>query len=369
MITKSAAVIGLGFGDEGKGVLTNYLCSETKDPKTVVRFSGGHQAGHTVIHNSIRHVFSNFGSGSLQGVPTIWSKFCTVDPVGILNELKVLRRKEIEPKLYLDPNCPVTTPYDKIANMQSKDNVSHGSCGVGFGKTIEREERMYSLKVSDLKFPSVVQIKLDLIRQYYHIDKLYLGTKVDEFLLKCNDLMSDNAISLTTEYKDESIHIYEGSQGLLLDQNIGFFPHVTRSNTGTPNLRKLGAYPELYLVTRAYQTRHGNGPMTNEGISHNVIRDLNETNQTHDYQGIFKISMLDADLLKYAISRDEGIRDGKFVLAITCVEHIHGNYQYTKGGKILEFENYTEFGHSLRTLLGASKCIIFANHVPVAQLD
>lgn len=367
-MSKSKAVLGLAFGDEGKGVVTNYLCSETKDPKTVVRFSGGHQAGHTVIHNSIRHVFSNFGSGSLQGVPTIWSRHCTVDPVGILNELVVLRRKGIEPKLYLDPNCPVTTPYDKFANMKSTDETGHGTCGVGFGKTIEREEKMYSLKVADLLFPSVTKIKFSLIRDYYTCYRI-TPTKDDEFLSKCEDLMHDNAVDFITNYLDESIHIYEGSQGLLLDKNIGFFPHVTRSNTGTVNLRKLGAYPELYLVTRAYQTRHGNGPMTNEGISHNIIRDLNETNQTHDFQGIFKISMLDADLLQYAISRDEGIKKGKFVLCITCVEHISGKYQFSLGGEVCEFDTCNEFGHALRCLLGASKCIIFANHVPVAQLD
>lgn len=88
------AVIGLGFGDEGKGITTDYLCSKTKNP-LVVRFCGGSQVGHTVVHNGIRHVFSSFGSGTLRGVPTYWSHKCALDPIGMLNELDVLKEKGI----------------------------------------------------------------------------------------------------------------------------------------------------------------------------------------------------------------------------------------------------------------------------------
>jgi adenylosuccinate synthase len=70
-----------------------------------------------------KHVFSNFGSGTLQGVPTYWSPYCTIDPVGVINEYKILKDKGIEPKLYIDSRCPVTTPYDKRHN-QSKDQMN-----------------------------------------------------------------------------------------------------------------------------------------------------------------------------------------------------------------------------------------------------
>ena len=83
------AVIGLGCGDCGKGITTDYLCSQAKNP-LVVRFSGGQQAGHTVVYNGMRHTFSNFGSGTLRGAPTFWSKYCTMDPIGIKNEHSVL---------------------------------------------------------------------------------------------------------------------------------------------------------------------------------------------------------------------------------------------------------------------------------------
>ncbi|MEM9930725.1 MAG: adenylosuccinate synthetase, partial [Bacteroidota bacterium] len=79
-------VLGLAFGDEGKGVTTDYLCRQAERP-LVIRFSGGHQAGHTVVSpQGRRHVFSNFGAGTLAGAPTFWSKYCTFHPVGYANE-------------------------------------------------------------------------------------------------------------------------------------------------------------------------------------------------------------------------------------------------------------------------------------------
>ena len=124
------AVIGLGFGDEGKGFTTDYLCSQHPN-SLVVRFNGGHQAGHTVVYNGLRHVFSNFGSGTLRGCPTYWSEHCTVDPIGVLNELIVLRDNGVTPKLYIDAECPITTPFDIHNNRKVEDSNSHGSCGVG----------------------------------------------------------------------------------------------------------------------------------------------------------------------------------------------------------------------------------------------
>src|SRR5271157_842973 len=145
---KSFAVIGLGFGDEGKGLVTDYLCSQLSDP-LVIRYSGGQQAGHTVYFNNIKHIFSNFGSGTLRGAPTYWSKFCTVDPVGIVNELNILLEKGIKPLLYIDDECQITTPFDKIFNQTSTNNLNNGTCGVGFGATIQRVEDHYSLTIGD----------------------------------------------------------------------------------------------------------------------------------------------------------------------------------------------------------------------------
>ena len=165
MIASTLAVIGLGFGDEGKGITTDYLCTQFSYP-LVIRFCGGHQAAHTVVVDGVSHVFSNFGSGTLRDVRTFWAKYCTVDPIGILNELDVLKEINIhEPELFIDPACPITTPYDKRFNKFREINNLHGSCGVGFGATIEREKNHYSLTFADLFYPKIFEILALLVRK------------------------------------------------------------------------------------------------------------------------------------------------------------------------------------------------------------
>ena len=150
------AVIGLGFGDEGKGMVTNYLSSKFVDT-FVVRYSGGPQAGHTVCtKNGFRHIFSNFGSGTLNATSTYWSELCPIDPEAIVREKQVLFEKGFNPRLYIDNKCPVITPYDRIKNQNSSSDKLNGTCGIGFGATIQREEDHYSLTAKDLFYASVL---------------------------------------------------------------------------------------------------------------------------------------------------------------------------------------------------------------------
>jgi adenylosuccinate synthase len=164
---KISIVLGLGFGDEGKGSLINTVCLNSDNP-LVIRFSGGHQVGHTVVVGDKRHVFSNFGSGSLLDVPTYWSEYCTVDPIGVFNEQKALNTIGIAPRLYFNANAMVTTPFDKWQNITLDSKSGHGSVGVGFGTTIQRNEDHYHLYVRDLLYPNIRDIKLKLIQENYY---------------------------------------------------------------------------------------------------------------------------------------------------------------------------------------------------------
>lgn len=340
---KTHAIVGLGFGDEGKGKVTDFLCSRNSDP-IVARFSGGQQAGHMVMKEGHSHVFSNFGSGTLKYIPTYWSKYCTVDPVGIVNEYQILKDKGYNPELFIDPRCPITTPFDKLCNQNSSLINKNGSCGVGVGTTFKREENFYSLLFEDLFFPSIVEMKLNLIRDYYCYNINDVTDKfLEDFLYCCKFIRSKNFIfkrnqKIITDYF--SI-IFEGSQGLLLDQHYGFFPHCTPSNVGTKNIIEIGYEPEVWLVTRAYQTRHGNGPMTNEDREFK-INNKYEHNTTHEYQGEFRTSMLDLDLLKYAIMKDEYInihRDNLVINHLDCLEE----FKLTHKGELLSFEDKNRF--------------------------
>lgn len=362
-----AAVIGLGFGDEGKGMVTDYLCSKSINP-LVIRFSGGHQAGHTVVRDGKRHVFSNFGSGTLSGAVTYWSQFCTIEPIGLIKELHTLLNIGVKPVLFINEQCPVTTPYDIKHNQLLNEINEHGTCGVGFGATIEREEKFHSILAEDLKFPSVLRMKMNLLRKFYY-RQIRKDLSLDHFYECVDELMHYPDINIISGIRNENV-VFEGSQGLLLDKNIGLFPHVTRSSTGTANILAFDYNPQifdLYLVTRTYQTRHGNGLMTNEELRHNILIDEWETNIDNKHQGAFRRTLLDLDLLLYGIHKDLYIRFHKHnsTLVLTCLDHIVSEYRFTHKGKVIYCDNEDDFISKISNILGIKKILI--SHSPLSS--
>lgn len=354
------AVIGAGFGDEGKGQKVHKLTS-MKPNSLVVRYSGGQQAGHTVFWSqSVAHVFSNFGSGTFNGSPTYWSKFCTFDPIGVVNELRVLENLGIKPRLLIDKNCPVTTPYEKVFNQGSDDFLVNGTCGVGVGQTYEREENFHSLTVGDLLFPTAHDFKLDNIFQWYRGLNYAIANKskprISAYKEACDIILNSDCFEIVDRmpYHFYDSICFEGSQGLLLDQHIGFFPNVTRSNVGTKNILDICSEydlepPVIHLMTRAYQTRHGNGPMTEQPIK--IKNNNHETNKTNRWQGKFRTSMLDLDLLKYGIQKDGNINGRKDELIVTCIDHIT-DYQYIANGVVIDHKNLEDFLNGIGSFLG-----------------
>jgi adenylosuccinate synthase len=336
-------------------MVTSYLSSYYNNP-LVVRYSGGHQAGHTVTHKEVKHTFANFGSGTLQGCPTYWSKYCTVEPVGLLTELSILIEKMPLTfdgiKIYIHEECPVTTPFDIFHNQKLEKEKLHGSCGVGFGDTLEREEDHFHLQFSDLFNPTVLKIKLEQIRKYYGLFHVLKDIDIKPFMdavevLNDRTKFPNDAIVCvnSTEIPSHPNTIYEGSQGLLLDQDIGFFPNVTRSNVGRKRLDEfIYTYDEVWYVTRAYQTRHGHGPMTNEEHPLMLMNNKDEANATNEHQGEFRTTILDLDLLNYALEQDsKGVRgiQTKY-LVITCLDQmIH--WRFTQGGEVFQMETEEEF--------------------------
>ena len=349
------AVIGLGFGDEGKGMVTSYLASYYNNP-IVVRYSGGHQAGHTVNHNGIKHTFAHFGSGTLQGCPTYWSKYCTVEPDTLLGELLVLIDEMGEDfdgiKIYIHEECPVTTPFDIYHNQKLEVEKMHGTCGVGFGDTLEREADHFHLQFSDLYNPTILKIKLEQIRKYYGLFHVLKDIDIEPFM-KAVEVLNDRTKfprDVIIPVKDNEIpshpnSIYEGSQGLLLDQDIGFFPNVTRSNVGRKRLDEfIYHYDEVWYVTRAYQTRHGHGPMTNEEHTLVLQNTTKETNLKNKHQGEFRRTILDLDLLNYALEQDarsvRGVQN--LYLVITCLDQMV-DWRFSQGGNIFQMDSEEAF--------------------------
>lgn len=353
-------VLGLGYGDEGKGLVTSFLCSRAMGhglQPLVVRFNGGHQAGHTVVYNGVRHVFSSFGSRTLQGVPTYWSEKCTFYPTAFANEYLELIEKPLPnpPRFYIHPLCPVTTPMDVRANQYIEKGIRHGSVGVGFGTTVQRHESHFKLHVQDLFYDSVLKEKLKLISKVYykHHDILddELQAEIDMFIetvhfIRSKIILSDS--SIISRYTP----IFEGAQGILLDQDFGFFPHVTRSNTTSKYARELigSRYPVVY-VTRSYATRHGNGPLSREGEEVILKNNEEETNKSHEYQGEFRKAPLDHDMLNYTLSCDSTFSsESPKYLFVTCQDQhnieLSSLISKINGGKSMFRGIYSSYGPS-----------------------
>jgi adenylosuccinate synthase len=325
----NSIVLGCGYGDEGKGLTVHNLCNPDS---LVVRFSGGQQAGHTVIHNGVKHIFSNFGAGTLKGCATFFTEDTCIYPKTIANEWGELTAKGFNPRLYISPFAKVTTPYDVWAGRLKERVVRHGSCGLGIGATMKRNEGPVKLFATDLLAPKILlRAKLDAIKKHYGFgegsndcgwtlaDQQMLTADLEAFYEAVDNRRFD--ICRFDQLPAHSNLVFEGSQGILLDMDHGVFPHVTFANTTSKNAWKYtGAGTKVYYVTRCYQTRHGNGPFTEVPIT--LVNNAEEINVENPWQGPFKIGEIDCGLLRHAISVDRAYHPQivERNLVVTCVD-------------------------------------------------
>jgi len=350
-------VIGAGFGDEGKGLMTDYLASKM-NYGIVVRFNGGAQAAHTVVTpDGRRHAFGHFGSGTFLGFPTYLSRFFVVNPPLFAKEAASLNKSGVTPVVYVDRACLVTTPYDMMLNQIAeitRGSSRHGSCGVGFNETITRSlvddpaPGLFSLTVGDIGDEDLLAYKLRLIKEEYvplrlaqlgitsvpdvYVDLLANDSVIDRFIEDVSTLLGAVTVADSRLLLSFSSVLFEGAQGLLLDQSHKFFPHVTRSHTGMRNVAELlvetglNECPvEIVYVTRTYMTRHGAGPFPTElpDKPYPGIEDL--TNVPNLYQGALRYGLLDLDFLAKTVRGDLRFADGldyETRLAITCLDQV-----------------------------------------------
>ncbi|XVS67981.1 adenylosuccinate synthetase [Actinosynnema sp. CA-299493] len=326
-------VVGLGFGDEGKGAVVDALCHHT--PVTaVVRFNGGAQAAHNVVVGNRHHTFSQFGSGTLAGVPTHLSRHVLVEPIALAGEARELARLGVTDPLRLlsiDADALLTTPIHVAANRAREDargHARHGSCGKGIGETawygllggaapgdvVEDQEVIGDPgpppTVGDCARPAVLRAKLDALARFYE-PLIGAGPPVDDLVSLYRDFAG--AVRVTTgdevgRLADRGRLVFEGAQGVLLDQWRGFHPHTTWSTVTPDNARSLLGHRRATVlgVTRTYQTRHGAGPLPTED-DHVLARFPERHNDTGHYQGSWRAGHLDAVLLRYAVDACRGV--------------------------------------------------------------
>lgn len=313
-------VVGLGFGDESKGATVDWLCA-TNDIKAVVRYNGGPQAAHNVVTPDGRHhTFAQFGSGTFHGVPTFLSGHMLVNPFNLGLEADHLESLGIENPLdlvFIDHDALLVTPYHCAANKAREDirgEGRHGSTGQGIGETM-RYAIMHpddAPRMIDLYRPEHLRRKLIRLYDQFNaevplpLDLPTIETLVADYTAIRDDLQIVDSTVLE-DFLDSGDCVFEGAQGVLLDQLYGFHPHVTFSTTTQANARSLlgGREAEVYGLTRSYHTRHGAGPLPTEN---DRLDDFPEPhNGTGVYQGAWRVGGLDLSLLKYAIHVNGGI--------------------------------------------------------------
>ena len=302
----STIVVDLLYGDSGKGSIVEFLCRENVD--LVIRYNGGFQAAHNVLYRGKYHTFSQFGSGTLNGVPTYLLEHVIIEPRAMLKEAKALSSRISDPlkMLTINPDCLVSTVYHRKLNRY-RDNIhEHGSCGVGIGTTREMWSKTGDgLRASDLLDYKTLKKKLSWIRQWCQDQIPY-----DEFHTSIDSDFVDELTSLHISAKSIQINdldprdkeiVFEGSQGAALDQTYGDIPHTTYSNTlPTHAVDFCNEYNIAYDtigVIRSYETRHGNGPM-----SYPIPLDIEDRNiLAGSWAGDFRTGWLDLDKVrKYA---------------------------------------------------------------------
>jgi adenylosuccinate synthase len=327
---RAIITVGLGFGDEGKGATVDFLARRL-EADLVIRYCGGSQAGHNVqLPDGRRHTFSQFGAGTLANAAdpprTYLGPNVIIDPLALVLEALDLIELGIQDPfrlLIIHPRCLVTTPWLQILNRLrelSRGDAKHGSCGQGIG-----EARSYWLKygedavfAADLRHLDRLRHKLELQRQRTLLELQDFIDQIDADDLHEFDLWELNAEAVARDLHEAlpddlvidaavpafRTAIFEGAQGVLLDEYRGFHPHTTW-NTVTPHhawelvqATDVDAVAVLG-ITRAYTTRHGEGPLpTFSAELTNRLRDPG--NPWNRWQGGLRSGWLDLPLVRYA---------------------------------------------------------------------
>ena len=328
------AVIGANFGDEGKGLMTDWFCRQYPGALNV-RTNGGAQAGHTVCTpQGDRHVFSHFGAGSFAEADTYLSEFFSVNPM-------LFQKERTDPalklgKIYADRSYAVTLPCDMLLNQfaeRGRGEFRHGSCGIGIYETLLRSKKSeFCIRFGDISdIPECRRILADRMREIhekYCVNRAKeLGIRGDAFTalfeLINNECVIENYIDdlitmlsqcvLTTSGILEQYEtvVFEGAQGLLLDMDRrDYFPHLTPSNTGMKNiLALLQSVPqcptEICYITRSFFTRHGAGRFDTESSQLAEKYGLyDKTNAPNEFQGAFRYGWFDQSAFAESLKLD-----------------------------------------------------------------
>ena len=340
-------VLGLGFGDEGKGTLVDWLARQAPTPPLVVRWNGGPQAMHHIVDDDGRvHCCAQLGAAAfVAGARTHLGPDMAVDPYALHGEAAALAGVGVPAALTtlsIDPRCVLVTPWHAIVNRVRellRGDARHGSTGRGVAEAKLGRIALRAGQLGPDLRDEAERLRRALAAELAALLAAHpappeaaraLAARVDgddlarAFLDACAAL-APAGVTVTAGPPPAEDVILEGAHGALLDQDHGFVPHVTPSRitraAAEAALAELGlaSTPEVWGVLRAYHTRHGEGPFPSEDAA--LTARLPEPHNPGDgWSGRFRVGWFDAVLARHAL-RCAGPIDR---LAITCLDRLAG---------------------------------------------
>lgn len=281
---KNVVILGTQWGDEGKGKIVDLL---TRDVDAVVRFQGGHNAGHTLVIDGQKTVLHLIPSGILrENVACMIGNGVVLSPEALLKEMGKLEASgvPVRSRLSISEACPLILPYhvslDLAREKKRGEAKKIGTTGRGIGPAYEDKVARRGIRLGDLARPQVFAEKLRENMDYHNfaLTGYYGETALDyQEVLDSTLKMGEELLPMMTDITDR-LHAYrkagknimfEGAQGSLLDIDLGTYPYVTSSNTTAGGTATGSGFGPLYLdyvlgITKAYATRVGSGPFPTE---------------------------------------------------------------------------------------------------------
>ena len=280
---KNVVVLGTQWGDEGKGKVVDLL---TDEARVVVRFQGGHNAGHTLVIDGAKTVLHLIPSGILRaGVSCLIGNGVVLAPDALLKEMAELEARgvPVRERLRLSPACPLILPCHvalDLAREQKRGAARIGTTGRGIGPAYEDKVARRGLRLGDLfkgplfaeRLRELLEFHNFMLSRYYGAAECDAGAilaEAEHWAEQLRPLLADVTTLLhRTRLAGENI-LFEGAQGSLLDIDHGTYPFVTSSNTTAGGTATGSGFGPLYLdyvlgITKAYTTRVGSGPFPTE---------------------------------------------------------------------------------------------------------
>ncbi len=280
---RNVVVIGTQWGDEGKGKIVDLL---TDQAAAVVRFQGGHNAGHTLVIEGEKTVLHLIPSGILRrDVQCFIGNGVVLEPNALLSEVAGLEASgvPVRERLRISPACPLILPYHvklDLAREVARGNQKIGTTGRGIGPAYEDKAARRGVRLGDFFYWQEFAAKLAEVMEYHNfvLDRYYGAETVDyaQTLDECAAVaeqirpMVADIVPLLHEIRESGANLlFEGAQGALLDIDLGTYPFVTSSNTTAGGTAVGSGFGPRYLdyilgITKAYATRVGSGPFPTE---------------------------------------------------------------------------------------------------------